>query len=338
MEKALIVFSIFLNIMLTYKYVFNKGIAFAKNIKNFIKTKSGEAQHLLVNSPIVYIAKETEAHYLSPCTNQDKGESLPSTLVIKPGNYLFQDESYELKQEGLCRLMLPEHVHEQRIIFAKDVAALMSSLAWIMTHGDVDEHLSYQDALAKATQSKLQINCQTAAKFAFELLTELSIQSRIVSARTLEQWNTYDDGHYLIEVYRADLGKWVLYDLDHDVYFTCDGLCLSFLEFMDHLPDNYQIQYISSDIRVSIANSHVNYYDLTFINEGRIANLKHWYKRIMQLAFIEHNDENFSHHEVKDEILKTYPRGAFPKINFIPRMEFVNRFYLDSDRKVNHAI
>ena len=40
------------------------------------------------------------------------------------------------------------------------------------------------------------------------------VKSRLVSSLTLDSWNSYDNGHIMIEVFRPELKKWVVYDID----------------------------------------------------------------------------------------------------------------------------
>ena len=57
------------------------------------------------------------------------------------------------------------------------------------------------------------------------------IESRVVQTLTVEDWNSYNNGHTMIEIYRHDFNKWVLYDLDNNAYFSANQIPLSLLEF-----------------------------------------------------------------------------------------------------------
>ena len=50
-------------------------------------------------------------------------------------------------------------------------------------------------------------------------MSRYNIRARFVLTLTLDPWNSYDNGHSMIEVYREDLKKWVLYDVDENAYF-----------------------------------------------------------------------------------------------------------------------
>lgn len=299
-----------------------------KSLVRKVLTKAGLLRNLIINSPIVYHANGNSVTYLKP----DPGlMALPliDEFIIPPGCYKFQNQSYELSQDGLYRFMFPEKINEQRIVFTGNMPALMSSLAWIVAHGESDDALSHDSLIQKAKQQKLFLTCEAVCEFAFTILTGLGLRCRIIGTRTLEQWNSYDDGHYLIEVYRNDLNKWVLYDLDTDSYFTHYQKPLSFLEFMQHIETaDYDIQPLSADIRAESVSSDQRY-DFTFINEGKLASLKLWYKRVMQFTFITHEQEHFAHpsHASNKKLTRRYPKGAFPAIQYLDHNAFINRFY-----------
>ena len=78
----------------------------------------------------------------------------------------------------------------------------------------------------KALNSKIFGTCGTITIWIQEILESNNIKSRIVQTLTLDDWNTYDNGHTMIEVYHNDLQKWILYDLDSNVYFSKNGIPL----------------------------------------------------------------------------------------------------------------
>lgn len=324
MEKAVFYFSLLLNAVFLYQssikmlqLLCEKGKAKVRKIfKNYTNP-------LPKNEAQVYIAREKEVSFISGKVATERKE-LPDHLIIKPGKYTFYGKSYDLFQEGVYRFVFPEVENKQRIVFTGDVAMLMASLTWLITHGEEDDYLSHCQLMKKAKSEKLLLTCESAARFCRELLTELNIPCRLIGTRTLENWNTYDDGHYLLEVYRHDIKKWVLYDIDTDAYFTYADQPLSLMELTRHLHDDYQINFISNDIKV-LSNRH--HYSFVFIDEAKLANLKYWYKRIMQFTFIEQDKDNYSFHDWNNENTKQYPLGGFPSIISLEPSSFVQKFY-----------
>lgn len=292
----------------------------------FLKMWPDDRSYRMINAPVVYLAANTKICHLPPHAVRASAQNLPSELLIKPGEYLFQKNSYLIPEEGLCRFIFPEKNNQQRIVYEHDVHTLLSSMAWMVTHGERDDHLSFDALMTKAKSQKLVLTCEAVSRFTVKLLTSLDISARIVGARTLEQWNTYNDGHYLVEVYRHDLAKWVVYDVDHDVYFSYDNKILSLLEWLHHLQDDYQIHYLSQDIR-AVSTAEFKKYDFTFIHEDRLADLKRWYQRIMQFTFIEQPTGNFSCDDFDSIVINHYPAGAFPPISCLSKTEFSSKLY-----------
>jgi len=336
MEKSLLYFSVFLNLVLLYVYKSNLkvlGKYFFQKSKEFLKNKLvlvgfyHNQSCPIDDASFVYRAEGTQIYFLRKNKFSLHTKQLPNCLIIQPGLYIFNNEHYDFLSEGLYRCMFPDkNLNQQRIVYQNNMTTLMSSLAWMISHGHRDDGLTYNELYSKATCDKLILTCESIARFSFTLLTQLNIKSRIVGVRTLSPSNGYDDGHYLIEVYRPDLSQWVLYDLDSNVFFTYQNQPLSLIDFLKYVEEsNYEINYISSNIRAAVDDIGIKSYNFAFINEARFANLKNWYKRVMQFAFINYKNENFSYF-IKPK-LENYPKGAFPKINFLTREEFIHSFY-----------
>lgn len=334
MERIFIICSIFINALFLYKYLFKickslliKSKYFIKSTLVHLKIIPHDTKYLILNTPLVYKVAETEINYLPAIQENSQIMLLPDDLIIKPGLYQFDNNSYQLTQEGLYRFMIPEKKNQQRIVYTNNISTLLSSISWLVTHGESDDGLSYTELISQAKQRKLFLTCEAIARFSKIFLAKNNVDSRVIGTRTLDQWNSYDSGHYMIEVYRKDLKKWVLYDLDHDAYFSYEDELLSLLEFIDHTLDNYKINYLSNDIKVVSPYLMRNKYDYTFINEGRLNSLKTWYQRIAQFFYIEDDNENFSCLKLSPEVIANYPRGAFPKITYLPRHKLIEKFY-----------
>ena len=90
-------------------------------------------------------------------------------------------------------------------------------MAWIITYGTLDDNVNNYFQLSKiSSQRKLSLTCGRTVQFALDMLNELGIESRQISLFALNNINNMSDGHVMIEVYRKDLNKWVLYDLSNN--------------------------------------------------------------------------------------------------------------------------
>ena len=204
-------------------------------------------------------------------------------------------------------------------------------MSWIITHGYSDDNLNKRDLIIKAGKNKLSITCGTASIFAKSILDELEIESRIVLGLSLEDWNSYDNGHTLIEVYHAIHNKWIVYDLDNNCYFTNENGPLSFIEFCNHVNRNleYAVNYLSSDIKYDLnSNIDKNDYKYNFITESIVSQenlLRDWYKRVLQIPLIK--DGNYYNFYADDSVAKRVQIYS-PKHRLVKSFnEFMNTYY-----------
>ena len=264
-----------------------------------------------------------------PISKKEKSQILPNSLIIKKGNYQFSNENYELVDEGLYRFVFPTKINQQRIVFEENIDVLLSSICWIFTHGNSDDGKSHIEIEKKALQSKIFATCGPLVSWANDFLQKLNINTRIVSTLTVDPWNSYDNGHILIEIFRKNLNKWVVYDLDNSCYFVNNEIPLSLLEFVEKITsDEYEIKKLSNKISIDISNfkDKKNNYDYAFAIEGRLANekqLRKWYKHVIQVPLIL--DKKFSH--FCDEINKDKIQNYSKYNKHMNKNDFMKKFY-----------
>lgn len=278
-------------------------------------------------TPTVYHAYFKEIKFLNK-TNKMNGIEIPERLIIKPGKYNIYGDTYILTDEGLYRFIYPKKEVQQRIVYDNDLDALLSGLSWIHSHGTYDNCVSPEALTSKATNSKLSMTCMYISKWAHYILNNHGIKSRFIGAMTLDNWTEGSVGHNLIEIYREDYKKWVLYDLDNNVYFLHNKTPLSMVEFSDYYKsEDYELKYISGDVNCDILNHKSISPDNGFIFSCDIANnektLKKIYKRLMQVTFI--NDGNYSYYfnDANCSRVESYENNA----EYITKDEFIEKFY-----------
>lgn len=255
-------------------------------------------------------------------SSQDEGNPLPEELMIKPGLYQIYGQNYDLSKQGLYRFLNPTKENEQRIVYQDDLPALMSAIAWITSHGLADKNKTSQELLEKAKTDKLSINCGAVALFVLE---NLKVKARIVTTLTLAEWNSYDTGHTMVEVF--DKGRWQVYDLDNNVRFLKEGQPLNFLEFVSVVQtDDYQIEKIADDADYSVEGSEKAGYDYSFYFEAIFsseATLRKWYQRVIQVPLIGEYPTYYFFDEVNRLRIESYASNY----KFMPRDEFMEKFY-----------
>jgi hypothetical protein len=134
------------------------------------------------------------------------------------------------------------------------------------------------------------MTCGPVSGWTLRILADQGIRARSATSITLETHNSYDNGHVMIEVYRKDRRKWVLYDVDGNCFFTWKGAPLSLVEFayavMADYP--YEIEPLANDIRLDVSNfkSKDGKADYAFFCERMNAAVRQWYRRVMQVPML----------------------------------------------------
>jgi len=325
----LLILVIFLSAFIIYQNGFYlKETAVNVLIDIGIKEDSTSPYAKFDNTSFVYLAYMDSISPISSMENDNEGLDLPKELVIKPGVYKFLNQTYDLTNEGLYRFFNLGFENQQRIVYSENLDALLSSISWIYTHGNSDDTKSYEEINEKAMNSKIFGTCGKISSWIRELLSNGGYESRVVWTLTLEPWNTYDNGHTMIEVFRNDFNKWVIYDLDNNAYFTKNNIPLSYIEFVQYVQsDEYEIKYLSKDSKLDISNfKNEQGSDFSFISESIYANeetLRKWYKRVIQVMLIQQDDTSFFFDDRDPERVQGYTKN----IKYLGQEEFMKKFY-----------
>ena len=185
------------------------------------------------SNSLVYHLCGVKVTQMSPAGGGGSAEPLPQKLIIPAGVYSYRGEKYNLEKEGLYRLMCPPEDNQQRIVYSRDVFALMSAVGWLHCHGSRDDYKSFDEVIALSLTNKLVLTCGPYTKIITTLLTQLRIPIRTVAVKTLEERNGYSDGHVLSEILLD--GRWVVFDVDPHLLYTFGGKRLSLLDLNPHV-------------------------------------------------------------------------------------------------------
>jgi hypothetical protein len=274
---------------------------------------------------VFYINSEKIVIFKSNANLTVQSASLPDELIIKPGSYEFDGKVYDLTKEGLYRFIKPGQYNYQRIVFQNNVHTLMSGFAWMHIHGNRHNSLTEEELNKLALSDKVSATCGKISLWTKYNLDKLGIKSRRVAGLTLDEWNGYDNSHTLLEVYRKDLSKWVIYDLDNNLFFEIDSKPLSFIEFNEAVLNNklYTLKNLAKDENLDVYGYKDKDYSYSFVGEYIQSDLPHWYKRVIQVPLIEDNGEYFFFKSESKEKIEGYS-GNF---KYIDKKEFFKRFY-----------
>lgn len=256
-------------------------------------------------------------------------QQLPAKLIIPKGVYSYSGKSYNLRKQGVYRFITPEIKNEQRIVYSNSIDTILSSIAWISIHGNRHDKLDFKSLQQMAKSSKLSLTCGPISKMAVTILNSLGYDARFVMGLTLDKWNTYDNGHSLIEVFRTDYDKWVVYDLDNNCYTSYDGVPLSIIELSNHIKVNkpFDIIKIAIDTKLDIGYGNSDKYNFSFFSELIISSdktLKNWYSRVLQVPLIKSNGLYYFHDEKSSKRVLKYSKHFVKVDNF---RTFYSKFY-----------
>lgn len=137
----------------------------------------------------------------------------------------------------------------------------------------------------------------------------------------------------MLEVFRDDYNKWVVYDFDGNAYFEKDKTPLSLIEWYQLVPnDIYEIKYLADDVKVDVSNVSSNDdFDYVFLTESVLMNeeqQREWYKRVIRVVMIqEEEDGNFFFFDERDpERVQSYSKNY----KYLNQEEFMKKFYNSS--------
>jgi hypothetical protein len=243
--------------------------------------------------PTVYKMKLNEVTLLHSKADTSGSTPLPNSLIIPPQKYTYAGKTYDFSDEGLYRLFMETTGdHQQRIVYAKDINVLMSSLAWIAVVGETDMVLSNSQRTEKAKTNTLLLYCYGISDWADYLLKGLGLQSRMVNLYK-DMGSTVEGNHTAIEVFNGDYQRWVFYDLNRNLVFEYNNTPISFLELVSLINSgrDYNIQFIAQDANNQIDPSGSI---SAFENERLVTveELKNYYSNLFLCPFLTGNSNN----------------------------------------------
>lgn len=179
---------------------------------------------------------------------------------------------------------------EHRILFNKEEPDyplnLVRMLASVVKHGNIDDNKPFEQSISTLKHRQLSMTCGYISILTQQILKNLEIPSRIIATLTLEDWNTYDNGHTLLEIYQPKLNKWVAVDLDTKTIFKLKDSTNASLMDLTKVGLN--------DITLGKLTSTpiIDYSGITktqIFAEYMASDLRKWYQRVFQVFSIQDN-------------------------------------------------
>jgi len=217
---------------------------------------------------------------------------------------------------------------ERRIVFDRGNAEfpinLLRMISSLVKHGGLDNANKYQDSLEALRTRSLSMTCNTVSDFSREMLEDIGVKSRIVTTLTLDEWNSYDNGHTFLEVFTPYSNSWVAIDMDANVFFSTPTVeHASVLDMV--LTD---VDHISFPPYVRIASiDYSTFTQYQVISDFAFLNKKEWYLRVLQALALKDEATGKYVFATDDEKKAKRIKSYSPEYTTMSVKDFSERFY-----------
>ena len=286
---------------------------------------------------LVLLEREGEVTELEgePGKEGEKLENLP--LIVKGENrVVFEEKTYHLHEAGLYRFFVAPHKAQNLILLspAGSPLSLLRYLSALQIHGNRHDGESL-DKLKERLRNEtwVSITCGTISSLAVKILREEGFQSRFVSTLTLDEWNTYNNGHSLLEALFPEDG-WVLVDIDFGFLFRESGKFLSTYEFWKSVQEDKKPEFFPLAEKALDPFYHDPFfypssrgfnYSLYFRWKWRTMEEKwRWYRRVFQTVGIANEEGKICFFGPERKIKEYYEKHLI-----LPEQEWYKKFYAD---------
>ena len=255
-------------------------------------------EEAFINEPVViFFASDAREILPVPEASGRIADICKTRLFVQPSLYRFKDNIYDCTQEGLYRFVLPPQEINNRIAYNGDMISLLKSVSWLCVHGNTDDGLGFDEKKTKLMNDRLYVTCGAANIFLRQLLAEFEIKSRLVMGATLDERNSYNNAHSMVEIYGSS--GWFVVDMDSGVLFTSEGRYLNFIQLVDAIANGEEYEIVrlenASNIDLSgfIGEFGFNYSMLFETLYSDEVLLRRWYKRVLQVPTIRLNNGKY---------------------------------------------
>ena len=213
----------------------------------------------------------------------------------------------------------------QFIVFRNDLHQLFYSIGSLFIHaGGKHNHLPTGQLLQLASTQLLEVTCGTASRVSEVLLSQVGMQVRQVSFFTLEKWNSYDNGHTLLEIWDSNWNKWRLIDFDLKCeYFAEDNETpIGLVELVES--SSFHLKFFGPRQLTGHRGQGV---DSTFLFQGIfLDNLlaMQWIKQKAQFAVL-HSKGKYLSYIIDDKKLKE-AHHLLPNYSFVTKGKFIEYY------------
>lgn len=158
----------------------------------------------------------------TPLTDSGPSVSLPPLRpVIEAGRYEWKGQRFELADPGIYRFLSSPRESFQVFLPSGDLNEDLSSIGWLACPGDCDDMFQFDTQLQRSVWKRVELTCGSMSLFFMRLLRAIGHQVRAVMGLRLANWNSFDNGHTLLELGIG--GEWRLFDPTLQAWITENG-------------------------------------------------------------------------------------------------------------------
>ncbi|MCX7705228.1 MAG: hypothetical protein N2115_03080 [bacterium] len=284
---------------------------------------------------IAEVCYETDAGPEILTGEKGKGEKLEKLpfIVKGPLKVEFKNNIYNINREGLYRFTtITKGVRNLIMIENKNsLMPILKALSKIQVHGNRDICYSLEERKNLVlSRYWISLTCGDISVLAKEILKDAGFTSRLLSALTTDDWNTYNNGHMLLEVFFPLIKRWVLVDIDMGYVFLQDDVLIDAMTFWKCVKHNRRPVFIRlSEKEIDPLWLEKNGFSYAYMwrNIVKDENSKwNWYRRIFQsFGFQDENDKFIYLAEGRDARRVLEYRGHYATV--MSEKNFAKKFY-----------
>ena len=286
------------------------------------------------DKPIIYRINCSDIESVPTVKNTKSYYDIPNKLFISPGIYRIKDMYFRCDKPGLYRFVFPQKKNIQRIV-VNDKYDAVRHLMGIFLRGNSDDHLSFEILYQQSLKRRLILTCGPTSRFVKRLLSDLNIKVRIVHTLALGEWNSYNNGHTMLETFDENINKWILVDYNKHCFYRVEGAkyYANLFELWDAIMNEKEIcierGYMGTQLDASgfkDCNSNFDYHLIEemfdFNNEQRITVLK----KFLHVPMIETENKDIFF-ILKDKSKRRRVERYSESYKYMTQEDFLHIFY-----------
>jgi hypothetical protein len=276
------------------------------------------------NPLVVYRCYGGQIELLTP-VESNLHSSLSNNILQEPGFVKVNNQTYDLRKDGVYRFYKLPYFSEQRLVCKNGLESLLLTVGYLFSYGTRDDSENVEKLFTLILKRRAIAGCGVLAKLVHNILSQLNIQSRLAYMMSTDVWGGQDDGHTLLEI-KDENNNWFLYDPTFGYCFRFNDRRLSLYEFStlnksdlliwEKLPSNQSYESFSRN-----GYEYDFWLGLRFLSENAV---KNWFARISKLPLLMEN--NVMH--CPQSLVRECDNNRLSKhYQIITDNEFLKRFY-----------